>query len=213
MARPRLVSFDLDGTLLPRTSICLEIGKARGYRRAIQELEDRYARGEISNSDVARQDAAFYRHWAVAEAESLVLSLPFIGGLRETLDTLKQHSIHLLLVTVTWSFASHALARAYGFDASTGATLGERGGRFTGEFAGEFEAEEKPRFVQRYASRHGIALQDCAAIGDSRSDLPLFREVGLPIAFNATPEARAAARLALEGEDLRVLLPPLLDAD
>ncbi|WP_369752299.1 hypothetical protein [Micromonospora sp. L5] len=41
--------------------------------------------------------------------------------------------------------------------------------------------------------------------------MPLFTEVGLAIAFNATPAARAAAHVSVDGTDLRAVLP-LLDA-
>ena len=61
--------------------------------------------------------------------------------------------------------------------------------------------------VAAHCRRLGIALADCAAIGDSTSDLPLFREVGLAIALNGTPEIRAAAALALQTRDLTDVLP------
>jgi phosphoserine phosphatase len=47
------------------------------------------------------------------------------------------------------------------------------------------------------------------AIGDSRSDLPLFATVGLSVAFNATATAKLAATEALDGDDLRLTLPLL----
>jgi len=61
--------------------------------------------------------------------------------------------------------------------------------------------------VAAHCRRLGIALADCAAIGDSASDLPLFRAVGLPIALNGAPEIRAAAALALQTRDLTDVLP------
>lgn len=51
-----------------------------------------------------------------------------------------------------------------------------------------------------------------AEIGDSRSDVPLFHEVGLSIALNATPDAQAAATHRLDTDDLRDLLPLLQPA-
>ncbi|WP_405503257.1 HAD hydrolase family protein [Streptomyces niveus] len=55
----------------------------------------------------------------------------------------------------------------------------------------------------------GVPLDACVAVGDSRSDLPLFEEVGYSIAFNGTPEARGAATAAVDGDDLRAVLPLL----
>jgi phosphoserine phosphatase len=46
-------------------------------------------------------------------------------------------------------------------------------------------------------------MSQVAAIGDSRSDVPLFRRVGMSIALNATPDARAVANHVLDTDDLR----------
>jgi YrbI family 3-deoxy-D-manno-octulosonate 8-phosphate phosphatase len=44
-------------------------------------------------------------------------------------------------------------------------------------------------------ARRGLALEDCAYVGDDLADLPVLRAVGLPIAVaNATPDIKAAAR-------------------
>ncbi|HEY5344326.1 MAG TPA: HAD hydrolase family protein [Solirubrobacteraceae bacterium] len=57
------------------------------------------------------------------------------------------------------------------------------------------------------AARSGLRV---AAIGDSRSDVPLFRRVGMSIALNATPDARAVATYVINTEDLRDVLAPLM---
>jgi phosphoserine phosphatase len=52
-------------------------------------------------------------------------------------------------------------------------------------------------------------MDNCAAIGDSRSDLPLFGDLGLAVAFNGDEKAKAVADAKLSGGDLRVILPTL----
>lgn len=61
------------------------------------------------------------------------------------------------------------------------------------------------------AAELGLERNRCAAVGDGRSDIPLFTEVGLAVAFNATPAARSAAHTSVDGSDLRAVLP-ILDA-
>jgi len=41
-------------------------------------------------------------------------------------------------------------------------------------------------------------MDQVVAIGDGRSDLPLFRAVGFSVALNASSEARAAASITVE---------------
>jgi phosphoserine phosphatase len=208
--RHRLVSFDLDGTLFPSTSTCLELGRILGHVDQIRALEQAYAAGRISNSDVATADAAAYEGRTVSEIERHVLGIPLIAGFQQVVDELKSHGCHVLLVTVTWSFAARALAARYGLDGFAGAVMAEADGVLLGRVERHFEAGDKSRFVRAYAACHGIEMSECAAVGDSRSDLALFEAVGLPIALNASQDARAAARVVVDSLDLGDILEHLL---
>ena len=93
-----------------------------------------------------------------------------------------------------------------------GAELLEEDGVFAGRVSRHFEAEDKVRFVREFAAEHGFGLDHCAAIGDSRSDIPLFNSVGRSIALNATELAQVAATVSLRTSDLTDVLPLLLRA-
>lgn len=82
-------------------------------------------------------------------------------------------------------------------------------GRFTGEVAAHFDEYMKRDYALAAAAHLGLEPKSCAAIGDSRSDVPLFECVGLAVAYNATPAARAIARVSVHADDLRALLPHL----
>jgi phosphoserine phosphatase len=56
-------------------------------------------------------------------------------------------------------------------------------------------------FAASYCDANDIDLAECIAVGDSRSDFPLFEAVGLSIALNATAQAREAASVALDTEN------------
>jgi 3-deoxy-D-manno-octulosonate 8-phosphate phosphatase (KDO 8-P phosphatase) len=54
---------------------------------------------------------------------------------------------------------------------------------------------EKLRALEGVLARRGLALGECAYVGDDLADLPVLGAVGLPIAVaNASPEVKAAAR-------------------
>jgi len=46
--------------------------------------------------------------------------------------------------------------------------------------------EEKLEFFTSYISKYGFKPNECCAIGDGDSDIPIFEKVGLPILFIAT---------------------------
>ncbi|WP_435827420.1 HAD family hydrolase [Actinoplanes philippinensis] len=101
------------------------------------------------------------------------------------------------------------LCQRFGFERACGPRLEVTGGRYSGRVAEHLDELGKRDFAVGVAGELGVPLSRCVAIGDSRSDLPLFAEVGLAVAFNATPEARAAAHVRADGDDLRAVLPLL----
>ncbi|MGX1239045.1 phosphoserine phosphatase [Streptomyces pseudovenezuelae] len=72
-----------------------------------------------------------------------------------------------------------------------------------------FDEYDKRDFALAKARELGLPPHTCAAVGDSRSDLPLFASVGLSVAFNASAGAREAATVTVDDDDLRGVLPVL----
>ncbi len=203
----RVACFDLDGTLVPRTTVCVHLAELVGHRDMVIELERRYTAGEISNQEVAELEAVRYKGMSVDEIRAQMSSVPVIDGIPETLEWLRSKGIAPLLATVTWRFAADFFQDRYGFEAVTGCEMAVADGVLAGRVARHIEAADKALFVEEWCRDHGIGLEGCVAIGDSRSDIPLFGRVGLAIALNPTPDAAAAAHVSLETVDLRDLIP------
>ena len=211
MARvTRLVSIDLDGTLVRGDTITLALARHLGREAEALALESRFARGEIDNATLAAITGAHFAGLTVADLAPALAALPLIGGIAETLAALRARGFVVLLGTITWQFAARYFQRRFGFDAASGTAMDEADGHLTGKVTRTFGPADKPGFVAAAARRHGIDLSACAAIGDSASDIPLFRQVGLSIALNATPTAKAAATVALDTGDLTDVLAWLL---
>lgn len=76
------------------------------------------------------------------------------------------------------------------------------GGEFT-----NFDYEGKIDALQEICEKLSINLQQCAYVGNGLNDIPLFKVVGLPIAFNAQkPEVRKAAKIVVDGDDISRIL-------
>jgi phosphoserine phosphatase len=205
-----VVVFDLDGTLLRGTTVSLLLAPWLGRTAELTELERAFQANEISNKLAADMCAGWFTGRSVADALRLLSDGPWIAGMAETLELLRAAGSRLLLATLTWRFAADMLGARYGFLAVSGTEMPVRGGLLSGSVSRHFDEHDKAHFVEEWCEQNGHSMRDVAAVGDSRSDVPLFRRVGTSIALNATADARAAATHVLETEDLRDVLSLLL---
>jgi phosphoserine phosphatase len=133
-----------------------------------------------------------------------------VDGIAETVLWCRQRGMVPVLATLAWDVVGTHLCDRFGFDRACGPRLELVDGRDSGEVGEQFDELSKRDFAVSTAAELGVDPERCVAVGDGRSDVPLFAEVGLAIAFNATPAARPAAHVSVDETDLRAVLP-LLD--
>lgn len=199
----KLVSFDLDGTLVPNMSTGGFLAEKLGHAAAMHEAEALYASGQVANDYVSTLDGQFYKGLTKSDVFALLEDIPQINGIAKTVDHLKQQGIHVVLCTLAWQVVAEFFAQRFGFEAFSGPVLELDGdGRFTGKVIEHFDEFGKPVFIAQHCQRLGVVMEEVAHIGDSRSDIELFQQVGLAIAINATDDAIAAASVSLRTDDL-----------
>jgi phosphoserine phosphatase len=206
MGQYKFVAFDLDGTLIPGTSVSAELGRLMGREQELRVLEHRYSCGEISNQEVANLTAKAFEGAHLDIVERYLQACPIVAGLASTLEMLKRQGVRTAVATITWSFAAAFFARKYGIDFHCGTVMSSEGRVLLGNVEKHFDEHDKARFVIDLCSRLEITLDSVVAVGDARSDIPLFRQVGLAIAFNASPAARAAAHFSVCSDNLAGIL-------
>jgi phosphoserine phosphatase len=203
-----VVAFDLDGTLVPRTTVCIHLARWLGHEERLIELEMKYGAGQVTNRTVADEDAGHYKGRSRADVWAQLDTVDVIGGIPETVAWLKARRFAPIVATVTWRFAAEHFQHRYGFEAACGCEMDESpDGTMLGVVRRHLAAVEKARFVVAFARGRSVSTERVVAVGDGTSDLPLFREAGLAIALNATKAAREAADVSLDTDDLRDVLP------
>jgi len=202
-----LVCFDVDGTLVPGTSSCAWVAAALGHEAELVAAEAAYAAGRMTNQEASVIDARGWAGHTKAEIEARLETLPLVAGIAETVAWCRGRGLRPVLTTLAWTPVGRMLAARFGFAAYCGPVPEAENGRYTGRVARHFDEFGKRDF----ALAQGFAPERCVAVGDSRSDLPLFAAVGMSIGFNASPDARAVATHLVDGADLRAIVP-LLEA-
>jgi phosphoserine phosphatase len=206
-----VVFFDVDGTLVPHTSSGQHLARLLGHAELNREVEARYDAGTMTNQQASVLDARGWAGRTPAQVRGYLASLPLVDGITETVAWCRRHDLAPVLATLAWDAVGAYLCDRFGFDLACGPRLEVVDGRYSGRVAEHLDEFGKRDFALGVAAGLGVPPARCAAIGDSRSDLPLFAAVGTAVAFNASPAARAAARLHADGPDLRVVLPLLAD--
>jgi phosphoserine phosphatase len=206
---PKLVVFDIDGTLLPDTTIARHMAAHLGSVALINELEDAWDSHKVGHREFAVQSAAAYSGHNLKSLEDAAMTLPIIDGAEQVVRILRKSGCSVILSTMSMAFAARVLARKLGCHDARGTELEMTGEMFTGKVSAFNHETDKAVYASHYREKLGIQKQDIAAIGDSRADIPLFAEVGRAIALNASPAAVEAADRSIRTRDLTDILPLL----
>lgn len=144
------------------------------------------------------------KDWPEAQVQAMVTRLSqgaLIPALRaDVVDILRQHQAAghpVLLVSTMFTGIVSDFAHHLGVAAPLGSVVGMANGRCLGRIEGPTcSGARKLDFARRYLEQHhpGIALADCAAYADSRSDIPFLGGAGYPVAVYPDDAMHAAAR-------------------
>ena len=208
----RLAIFDLDGTLKQVRDPYVFLHKRLGTWEAAQVFTAKGMSGELSYDDWLRLDAALWRGVSRAAMEDLFRQDPYLPGARQTIHALKQAGVHVALVSTGPSVHAEQVQEDLGLDRVFANEILFEDGRATGQACTRVPEKGKSRIVVQLQHEMGVEPGECLAVGDSPSDVDMFRHVRMGIAVNpSSEEVRDAADLLLEGQDLRPLIPRLRD--
>ena len=203
-----IVFFDVDGTLVPGTSSSQYLASFMGHADALATAEQAYGHGTLSNQEVSVLDAAGWNGYTATQVAEWLADLPLVDGILDVVRWLTERDVAPVLTTLAWEPVGTFLCDRFGFVDACGPRVGSIDGRFNGKVAQHCDEYDKRDFALRFAAAHQISATQCAAVGDSRSDEPLFDAVGFAVAFNASsPSLLNRADSSVVGDDLRQILP------
>lgn len=203
----RLVSFDIDGTLV-RGHGWEVIARARGREAEYRATNDRFRSGAEDEDEHLRRLLDLAVGATVPEMEALVAGTPKVEGIPETLAELKRDGVRVAILSHNPEYVVDWYRRTYGFDDAEG-TSGTvlDGERIVGP--GPAHAD-KVGGLHRLLDRAGLPASRAAHVGDGTADLEVFRRIGGGIAFNATlRQVEEGADAAVRSPDLTAVVPAL----
>jgi phosphoserine phosphatase len=203
-----IVFVDVDGTLVPGVaSSAVHIAYRLGRAAELLEAEDLWDRGLMPGPEVERLDAIRWAGTLGAQVRAWLADLPLVEGIAETVAWCVERDLLPVLATLAWQPVGDELCERFGFLHASGARVGHVDGVYTGEVELSIDERGKLEYAVRTAEAAAVSMADCVAIGDGRSDVPLFGAVDLAVGFNANAAASAAADRTVVGGDLRAVIP------
>jgi phosphoserine phosphatase len=196
----RLFVFDMDGTLLIKTTACLEIARATATLDQLHMLEKQLADGEIDAFGFAKKIGALWGMLDERIVRTAFEATPKLEKIKEVTTLIRRAGGTSCLITMSPDFYAH-LFYEYGFD-FIGASSFPRSLEEAILPEKILNPKDKAVIVQNWCNQLGLEMNQCVAFGDSMSDYLLFKELEHTVAVNGDPTLRTLARYQYDGSDL-----------
>jgi len=115
--------------------------------------------------------------------------MPLIGGIQETIACLRENGLACVIISGGVDLASKMIAEEFGFDDHVANRICNKpDGSLTGEGEIVVDLKDKGIKVREFIAKYGTTAERTVSIGNSYTDIPMFRNSGMSIAFNPTDE-------------------------
>ena len=209
--RPRLVAFDVDGTLVrhPRGRTVWQVlnrrfldGDAVNGRRLADFREGRITYAEWVALDVGDWQARDLRRDDLARA--IREELEQMPGAERAVEALRRRGIPVVVISGSLDLTLEVLLPGLAFDrVFTNRLRFDGSGRIAGWEATPYDVSGKPAALRRLAREFGVGIEETVFVGDAWNDLGVLAAAGLGIAFHPKgDDVRAAADVVIESGPL-----------
>lgn len=200
----------MDGTLTKVSSSWSWIHEYYGVDNT--ESYEMYCSGIIDEKEFMRMDIGMWleKHPEVT-AEDIAAqfaTMPLVEGIQETIAALKTEGMTNVIVSGGIDSAAKMISEEFGFDDFIADSLEVCDqGILTGEGILHVDLSDKGVNVRNFQKKYGIGKEHTVSIGNSFSDIPMFDESALSIAFNPIDEKVVeAANATIESNNLADIL-------
>ncbi len=186
----RLVTLDLDGTLIPDDTVFAAVLRENGHADFVAESDRRYFAGELSLED------CFWEQWekvsqlTLADCHRALRKASWLADIKEGVRAIKERGLDVCLLTDQPSILTDYLGRWGLIDAICSPVTIKEGHPVAIE-----ASFDKAENLRRALDERGIAPEDVCHVGNGSNDVPVWEMVGHSIAVFAEPDvAKHAAQ-------------------
>ncbi|MBR6911846.1 MAG: HAD-IB family phosphatase [Candidatus Methanomethylophilaceae archaeon] len=148
----------------------------------------------------------------IDEITKLFQDMPLIGGIQETIACLKANGIRSVIVSGGIDKAALMIKEEFGFDDFAADEICTNpDGTLTGEGSLVVDLKDKGINVRHFIEKYATTPERTVSIGNSYTDIPMFKNTGMSIAFNPTDHYTSdAATYTVVSENIADVLDYIL---
>lgn len=207
MSDTKLVCFDLDDTLIREIHSVMYLCILNNKLEEIIEIEKREAKGEFSWIE-----ADYHKAKLASGLDIEKISTGFndvlkpLKNISNVIATLQSHGYKCILITSGPMQVAKVACNSWGLDDYYGSDYEVIGDKFTGKINNHLGDKGKIFCLKEYCNKYKIDPNNCIAIGDGGSDVPLFEYCGSSIAINYSSVTLGKAVHYIKTDDLTDIL-------
>ncbi|MCW4009636.1 MAG: haloacid dehalogenase-like hydrolase [Candidatus Bathyarchaeota archaeon] len=210
--KTKLAVFDVEGVLVPRNRLFLEVGKSMGFVRLMKLLFFGllYEIGLITIKQVLTRSFLNMKGINVDLFFQALETLPFMPCTIEAFAALKAQGRKTALISAGLpTFLVEKVAAKVGADYAVGVEAGVKNNVLTGEVWGNAtEPNGKFLVLKDIMEKEHVTAAECAVIADDRNNSSMFLKEALKIGYNPDFVLRVKADVVVTGR-LTKLLPEI----
>lgn len=184
----RLVTLDLDGTLLPHDTVFAAVLRENGKARDVAESDARYEAGELTLEECFWEQWAWVQPLSPADLHRALRKASWLPGIGEGVRRLKEADLKVCLLTDQPSTFTDFLGR-WGLTDAICSPVTVKDGRQVA-IDGRFD---KLANLRASLAARGIPASDVCHVGNGVNDVPVFKAVGRSVACFAPAEVAGHA--------------------
>lgn len=193
----KLIAFDLNGTLIKTEPYSIAVNFAGKEKECAQAVED-YHNEKLSFHDAARKIFGMYRGIDISYNKKVIKKIKYFDGVEKTLKEIKKRGIIMILLTNVPIELAELIGKKFGFDYIMGTRLQVRDGKYTGHILEVFADDKKGGVLKKIIKKENLKPEECAAVGNSVTDINMFEIVPTSIAFRGDEATKKGAKYSID---------------
>jgi phosphoserine phosphatase len=217
----KMIFFDMDGVLFDvgyfenghnvAASSWKLLAEAINATKDEEALKEKWKANELKHSVhwIDETVKIYKKHGLTREKYEQVLgSIKAMPGAKEAVAELKKRGYLTAVITGSFKELAFRAKKEFGVDFIVAACelIFDSGGKLSSHIALPCDYNGKLKFFEAIIAGLGIDAKDTIMVGDGVNDVPIAKEAGFSIAFNARNELKEHCDVSIDKKDLREIL-------